>query len=88
MVALGRRIQPFMIQLMHASLGLRFVLLSLLICVESAPPLVRLEDYRLPLNAHALPVASSTDTMTIVLTSLRNTYAVRHGLARGGVNRA
>jgi hypothetical protein len=38
-------------------------------------------DYRLQYrNAHALPVASSTDTMTIVLTSLRNSYGTAwHG---------
>lgn len=33
-------------------------------------------------NEHALPVASSTDIMTIV------TKQLRHGLAQGGANRA
>lgn len=44
-------------------------------------------DYRLQYrNAHALPVASSTDTMTIVLTSLRNSCGTAwHG---GGAYRA
>ena len=43
-------------------------------------PLVRLQDYRLPSNAHALSVASSTDIMSIVLTLLRNSYGTAwHG---------
>lgn len=42
--------------------------------------LARLNHYRLPSNVHALPVASSTDTMTIVLTLLRNSYGTAwHG---------